>query len=220
MRKVCLGVLPLFILGVFILLVVNSQDTKAAVSKTVKDQVNTYSSEDEDVGLGDGAYVDWSLSGYSVLGTEGVSPIGSVVIHGAQGKDLNVRVKLRARIGSIKEELKDIEVVIPADRDYSMPLNLNTIQSLHPKQYEYTTKITGWVQVIPENDDQPKYSMSLPQRFLAYNQGGDFWEVMDFETREELYPYGFTTTEGQKRVQEILAETPEGEFIEAIGPGI
>ena len=36
MRKVCLGVLPLFILGVFILLVFNNQDTELSPTESDK----------------------------------------------------------------------------------------------------------------------------------------------------------------------------------------
>ena len=109
---------------------------------------------------------------------------------------------------------------LAAKEERDETLDLRSLTQVHPKQLEYTLNIQARAVVLSGEENKRRNIQSLEHRYLAYNPSSLLWEVMDFETREYLYPYGFTTEEGQDRVRKILSEAPEDEFIEAIGPGI
>ena len=90
---------------------------------------------------------------------------------------------------------------------------------LHEKQWEYTTKILGHAKATHDNTGE-RYSQLIEPRFVAYNEKSDSFEIMDFQTREILYPYGYTTEDGQAMVEKILQDSSEEEAIEGIGSGI
>ena len=188
------------------------------VGKIAK-RVDFSSFEEEDVKLGDNSFAVWEYSGYSTVAADGTSQMGSILIHGRDSEDITVRIKLRAKIGHLKFPMPAFDVNVPMGTDVTRQIDLCPFFNLHPKQLEYTLKIYGRAQVVEEGAGRSKYKMRLATRFLAFNESGNFFEFMDFETREALYPFGFTTPEGQQIVQELLLEARENnEHLEAIGP--
>ncbi len=175
---------------------------------------------EEDPMLGDGGFAIWEYAGYSTVDANGQSQLASLLIHGKANHDMAVRVKLYATIGHLTFPIPEFTVNVAKGAAVVRQIDLRPFFNLHPKQLEYTLKIKGEVRVL-ENDAETKFGMSLDGRFLAYNEAGDFFELMDFETREELYPYGFTTKEGQQHVQRVLAlNTSSEDQINGIGPNL
>lgn len=107
---------------------------------------------------------------------------------------------------------------LPKNLEIEVPVDFRFAKGLHEKQLEYTTRVHITVVTLSQNEEEEKYAQRLEPRYLTYNETGNYFEVMDFQTREQVYPYGFSTPEGQKRVQALLSmdeHPPEG-----IGPGI
>ena len=190
------------------------------IGKTAN-RVDYSSFEEEDLKLGDNSFAVWEYSGYSTVAADGTSRLGSILIHGRDNEDVTIRVKLHAVIGHLTFPFPDFTVNVAKGTDVSRQIDLRPFFNLHPKQLEYTLKIYGYAQLVEEGDGKTKFGMRFDTRFLAFNESENFFELMDFETREELYPYGFTTPEGQQMVQQLLLHARENnEHLEAIGPSM
>jgi len=169
--------------------------------------------------LGNGAIADWASEGLEVMDGEGYAANAVLTIHGAEKTTIEASVHLNGRIGPLNKDIINQTFEVPAGEEYSIPIKLDVALDLHEKQLEYTTKILGSITAYHLETGET-FTQLVDVRYLAYNNGDKTFEVLDHETREKLYPYGFTTEEGQAMVRKLIAETPEGEFIEAIGPGI
>lgn len=169
--------------------------------------------------LGDGAFAFWQSNGLETMSADGYADNSVLVIHGAQDDDVVVEVSLTASIGTLQASVIGVSTEVSADSDYYLPISFKDVLNLHPMQMEYTTKILGYVRAYHQKTGE-RHTQLVEGRYVAYNATYKNFEIMDFETREQRYPYGFTTAKGQETVRKILEEAPEGEFIEAIGPGI
>lgn len=181
--------------------------------------VSTRSEIEEQEFLGHGANVTWAADAPQVVGPGGYAENATLVVHGADDGDLVASVRVRASIGPLHTDIVGETVEIPAGTDLAIPVRLDTALDLHERQFAYTTKLLGHVTAVHAATGE-RFVQLLDARYLAFDGAEGVFEVMDHETREQRYPYGFTTAEGQAMVRDLLAATPEGELVEAIGPGI
>ncbi len=171
--------------------------------------------------LGEGAFADWNATGYTALDESGRNSIGTLFIQGRENKKINVRVEASAVIGPLDYPIFEFEVSVPANDSLDIPLDFRTAYNLHPKQLEYITRISAKISIIPESGGRPILNQVLSPRYLAYNERGEYWEIMDDQSREELYPHGFTSADGLVKVQRALTEPEEEGAVRAgFAPGI
>ena len=184
--------------------------------KNHRDKVDVF----EDERLGDGAFAEWSAKGWCDWDAKKACDVSTLKITGSKIKDKSLHLTVRARIGSLEKEIAPAEIVLPRNQVLSIPLDPLPAQTLHDKQYEYTTTLKVDLFVPADEPGGNKYHQMLAPLFVAINEDEARVEIMDFSAREEIYPYGFTTDQGQVEVARILAENHDGEWIEDIGPGI
>jgi len=171
--------------------------------------------------LGNGAKAEWISSGFGVLDANGESDVGNIIIHGADDRDIEVNAKIEAVIGPLDKSLLEMNVLIPKGESIVIPVDLKSALGLHEKQAEYTTRIKA--NFISENTagEIERFGQNLDSRYLAVNETSGALEIMDTQTRDQKYPYGFTTRKGQEKIKRLTAiSEKEGNFIEAIGPNI
>ncbi|MCC6158531.1 MAG: hypothetical protein IT350_10810 [Deltaproteobacteria bacterium] len=223
MKRVNLGILlaVLAITATFFVLAHSWYPSADPASSTQTANRQAISSDDGELeeSLGDGAIAYWQSSETRPLNDNGLSEAATLVIHGAADTDISATVRLSARIGPLNTDIFNDVVEVAAGSDVVIPVNVKSGLELHSKQLEYTTKLLGNVRA-QHAETGAYHSQLLPVRFVAYNRDSRAYEVMDTETRDRLYPYGFTTPEGQEVVSRILARTPVGEIIDDIGPDI
>jgi hypothetical protein len=211
----CLA-LSCLVLSVFF---VSSAKETLPYSNVPTPDLTTFESEPND--FPDGSFTDWSTSGLAPVDANGYSQSGTLVLVGGETKDLYVKVRLRAVIGVLQKELPEIEMVVLSGRQSSIPVDFRSALNMHERQYEYTTRIEGVVEVSPNDDRDKKTLQYIESRYLAYNEMGGYFEVMDFDTREKVYPFGLTTEKGQQEARELVAQAEaEGEHLESIGSGV
>ncbi|NLH49988.1 MAG: hypothetical protein GX444_15515 [Myxococcales bacterium] len=199
----------------------NSQSAENEKSSTVslinhRDKVDVF----EDEQLGDGAFAEWSAKGWCDWDAKEACDVSTLKITGSKIKDKSLRLTVRDRIGSLEKEIAATEIFLPKNQVLYVPLDALPALTLHDKQYEYTTTIKVDLFVPAIESGGNKYHQMLAPLFVAINEDEARVEIMDFSAREEIYPYGFTTDQGQAEVTRILAENHDGEWIEDIGPGI
>jgi hypothetical protein len=199
----------------------NSQSAENEKSSTVlllshRDKVDVF----EDERLGDGAFAEWSAKGWCDFDAKEACDVSKLKITGSKIKDKSLHLTVRARIGSLEKEIATDEIFLPKNQVLYVPLDPLPALTLHDKQYEYTTTIKIDLFVPAVESGGNKYHQMLSPLFVAINEDEARVEIMDFSAREEIYPYGFTTDQGQAEVTRILAENHAGEWIEDIGPGI
>ncbi|MCC6157951.1 MAG: hypothetical protein IT350_07845 [Deltaproteobacteria bacterium] len=217
--RVFLVVFALSIASLALAFSLQSEEDVAPSAAVVPPEVVSLDEDEVEEYLGGGAIAYWQTSETRPVNGDGFSETSTLVIHGADVGDIRATVRLSARIGPLNRNIFDDVIDIPARADVTIPVNLGAGLELHPKQLEYTTKILGNVRAL-HADTEVRHTQLLPVRFVAFDRNTAAWQVMDADTRDARYPYGFTTPEGQELVRQVLARTPAGELVDDIGPDI
>jgi len=168
--------------------------------------------------LGHGAKAEWKTSGFGVLDSAGENDVGKIIIQGAEDRDITVKANFRAVIGPLNKSLPEIAVNVPKGGSVEIPVDMRFALGLHERQYSYTTRIHGDFNV---DDASGRFHQSLEPRYLAVNEKTGALEIMDMETREQIYPYGLTTEKEIAKEKEAASKSQkEGYFLEGVGSGI
>ncbi|MCC6159427.1 MAG: hypothetical protein IT350_15360 [Deltaproteobacteria bacterium] len=220
MRLILATSIGLLLTGIIVFQLSNLSvdDGESIIDKTTLVQAG--SSEDGlEEGLGEGADVTWVSEESSLLGDNGYSPTGTLIIRGATNTSIYIEAQITARIGPLSKKIYQDAFFLAPLSEKSIQISIGDARNLHEKQFEYATKLLGYVSATREETGR-RYTQLVPTRFLVYRDDLKNYELINDDTLRSKYPYGFTTTEGQDVVRRILEETPKGEFIEEIGPGI
>jgi len=171
--------------------------------------------------LGHGAKAEWKASGIGVLDSAGENDVGKIIIQGAEDRDITVKANFRAVIGPLNKSLPELTFEIPEGGSVEIPVDMRFALGMHEKQSEYNTRIHAEFFAKEDDGSEIQYFQSLDPRYLATNEKTGSQEIMDIETRDERYPFGFTTEAGQELVaRKVAASEARGAILEAIGPGI
>lgn len=167
-----------------------------------------------------GASIVWSDFGSDIVDAKGNSAITNLLIDGAKDVDIDFHVIVRAKIGPFSKVLIDEIVTVSKNDQMVIPVNVGSATNLHEKQLEYVTRISGLAVAKSPIEEIKGAVIRFEERYLAFNEQGKYFEAMDRSVKENDYPLGFTTQEGNALAANILnASKEEGVFIEAVGSG-
>jgi len=171
--------------------------------------------------LGHGAGAEWKSSGLGILDSAGENDVGKVIINGAEDQDITVTANFRAVIGPLNKNLPEIIIQVPKGGSAEVPVDMRLALGMHEKQYEYTTRIHGEFETTYNDDSVGPYTQNLEPRYLAVNEKTGEYEIMDVQTRDLKYPYGFTTKAGIEEALKLEEFAKNDGFIlDGVDPGI